>query len=240
MKSIEINVTPRAQMTKNELSRFRGEGNIPAILYGRGMEQNINLSLQVTEFAKLINKHGRSSVLVFKSQDSKLNGMSALIKEVQKDPITDVYLNVDLIAIRKGEKLTISLPIEFVGEPAGLKQGGVIDVQRRQIKVECLPTDIPEKISVDISQMNLNDVIHVSDIKVADGVRIVDDKSFAVISVKIVKEKVETPATPAEGAEGAEAAAATEGAEAKPAAEGAAKADAKTADAGKEAKKDKK
>ncbi len=244
MKSVEINVRVRGEMTKNELGRFRGQGNIPAILYGRHMEKNVPLSIEVKEFAKLLSKYGRSSILVFKSEDSKLNGTSALIKEVQKDPVLDTYLNVDLIEIRKGEKITISVPIEYVGEPEGLKQGGVMDVQRRELKLECLPTDIPDKITIDISKMNLNDVLHVSDVKLSESIKIVDDKSFALISVRIVKEKVEAPAPTAEGAEGVEGAAATAeaGAEgAKPAAEGAAKADAKAApEAGKEAKKDKK
>lgn len=242
MKSVEINVRPRVEMTKNELGRFRGQGNIPAILYGRHMEKNIPLSIEVKEFAKLLNKFGRSSILVFKSEDSKLNGTSALIKEVQKDPVLDTYLNVDLIEIRKGEKIAISVPIEYVGEPEGLKQGGVMDIQRREIKLECLPTDIPDKVTIDISKMNLNDVLHVSDVKLSESIKILDDKSFALISVRVVKEKVEAPVV-AEGAEGVEGAAAAEaGAEgAKPAAEGAAKTDAKAApEAGKEAKKDKK
>ena len=183
MKSVEINVKPRGEMTKNELGRFRGQGNVPAVLYGRHMEKNLILALEVKEFAKLLSKHGRASVLIFKSEDSALNGTSALIKEVQRDSVTDVYLNVDLVEIRKGEKLTISIPIEFIGEAKGAKEGGVVDIQRRELKVECLPTDIPDKVTIDISNMGLNDVLHVSDVQIAGGVKILDDKSFAIISV---------------------------------------------------------
>ena len=237
MKSIEIDVTARSEMTKNELSRFRKEGNVPAILYGKHIEKNIPLSFNSKIFSKILSTGGRSTILVFKSNDTKLNGTSALIKEVQRDAITDVFLNVDLIEIRKGEKISLSIPIDYVGIPEGAKLGGVIDIQRRELKIECLPTDIPEKITIDITNMNLNDVIHVSDVKVAEGIRVMDDKSFALISVKVVKEKVEAVATPAEGAEGvaAEGAAPAEGAAAaaKPAPATDAKAAAKAAPAAK-------
>ena len=241
MKSVEVKVTARSEMTKNELKRFRAHGNIPAILYCRHMKQNIPLSVELKEFTTLLNKYGKSSILIFKSDDAKINGTSALIKEIQKDPLSDTFLNVDLIEIRKDEKITVSVPIEFLGEPAGVKQGGVVDVQRRELRVECLPADIPSKISIDISNMNLNDVMHVSDIKIADGVRVIDDKSFALISVRIVKEKVEAAPAPAEGAEGvATADAASSEGDAKTAETKDAKAaDTKTApskDAGKEKK----
>ena len=225
MKSIEIDVAARSEMTKNELGRFRNEGNVPAILYGKHIEKNIPLCFNAKVFSKILSTGGRSTILVFKSTDAKLNGTSALIKEVQRDAITDVFLNVDLVEIRKGEKVTLSIPIEYIGVPEGAKQGGVIDIQRREIKIECLPTEIPEKITIDITNMNLNDVMHVADLKVAEGIRVMDDKSFSLISVKVVKEKVEVVATPAEGEEGAvaaEGAAPAEGA----AAEGAASAPA--------------
>lgn len=232
MKSIEIEVAARSEMTKNELGRFRNEGNVPAILYGKHIEKNIPLYFNSKVFSKILSTGGRSTILVFKSNDTKLNGTSALIKEVQRDAITDMFLNVDLIEIRKGEKITISIPIEYVGVPEGAKQGGVVDIQRRTLKIECLPTDIPETITIDITNMNLNDVMHVSDLKVADGIRVMDDKSFALISVKVVKEKVEAVTTPAEGAEGAVAEGATPAEGAAAAAPGAAAPAAGAAKAG--------
>jgi large subunit ribosomal protein L25 len=213
MKSIEIEVTARMEMTKNELGRFRNEGKVPAILYGRHIEKNIPLYFDAKSFSKILTTGGRSTILVFKSNDPKLNGTSALIKEVQRHAITDMFLNVDLIEIRKGEKITLSIPIEYVGVPEGAKQGGVVDIQRRELKIECLPTDIPENIKIDISNMNLNDVMHVADLKVENNIKVMDDKSFSLISVKVVKEKVEAVATPAEGeVAAAEGAAPAEGA----------------------------
>jgi large subunit ribosomal protein L25 len=201
MKSVEIEVFSRTSMTKNELSRFRSGGNVPAVLYGKHIKENLMISFPSLMFNKLLNKHGRSSILVFKSEDSKLNGTSALIKEVQRDSITDILLNVDLIEIRKDEKISVKIPVEFVGEAPGLKQGGTLDVQRRQIELECLPTDIPEKITVDISGLELNETIHISDLKLADGIKVLDDPSYSVISIKVVRVKEETPAA-TEGAEG--------------------------------------
>ena len=122
MKSVEIQVFPRSLMTKNELGRFRAQGNVPAILYGKHIEKNITLSFASREFSKILSTSGKSSILVFKSDDSKLNGTSALVKEIQKDSITELLLNVDLIEIRKGEKLIVKVPIEFLGEPEGAKR----------------------------------------------------------------------------------------------------------------------
>lgn len=203
MKSVEIQVFPRSSMTKNELGRFRAQGNVPAILYGKHIENNIPLAFASKEFSKILSTSGKSSILIFKSEDSKLNGTSALVKEIQKDSITNVLLNVDLMEIRKGEKLIVKVPIEFVGEPEGVKQGGVTDVQRRELEVQCLPTDIPDRITVDISKLELNDVIHISDLKLAEGVKIMDDGSYALVSVRVVREKVEEVAAPVEGVEGA-------------------------------------
>ncbi|MEI6092365.1 MAG: 50S ribosomal protein L25 [bacterium] len=215
MKSVEIEVFARSTMTKNELGRFRAQGNVPAILYGKHIENNIPLFFSANTFSKILNTSGKSSILIFKSNDSKLNGTSALVKDIQRDSITTNFLNVDLVEIRKGEKLTVRIPIDFVGEPAGLKQGGVIDIQRRELEVQCLPTDIPDKITVDINGLELNDVIHISDLKLGEGIKIMDDGSYALISVRVVREKVEAVATPVEGAEGVVAA---EGAAAAPAA----------------------
>lgn len=228
MKSVEIEVFSRTSMTKNELSRFRAQGNVPAVLYGKHIQENLMLSMSSLNFNKLLNRYGRSSILIFKSEDSKLNGTSALIKEVQRDSITDILLNIDLIEIRKDEKITVKVPVEFVGEAPGLKQGGTLDIQRRQIELECLPADIPEKITVDISALNLNETIHISDINLgSNSLKILDDPSYSVISIKVVRVKEETPATPAEG-EGL----ATEGtAEATALAADAAKKEAPAADA---------
>jgi large subunit ribosomal protein L25 len=204
MKSVEIEVFARTPMTKNELGRFRTEGNVPAILYGKHIDNNLPLSFNSTAFSKILSTYGKASILVFKSNDSKLNGTSALVKEIQKDSITSVFLNVDLVEIRKGEKITVKVPIEFVGEAAGAKSGGVVDVQRRELEIECLPADILDKVTVDISKLELNDVLHISDLKLADGIKIKDDGSYALVSVRIVKEKVvEAPTALLEGAEGA-------------------------------------
>ncbi len=233
MKSLEIEVSTRTSMTKNELSRFRSQGNVPAVLYGKHIKENLLVSFSSLVFNKLINKYGKSSILVFKSAESKLDGTSALIKEVQRNSITDILLNVDLIEIRKGEKITVRIPIEFYGEAPGLKEGGTLDIQRRQIELECLPVNIPENIKVDVGGLNLNETIHISDIVLTGDFKILDDPSYSVISVKVIRVKEEAPAAEAEGVEATTGLEGT--AEAETAAEDAAKKDAAPAD-GKESK----
>lgn len=213
MKNIEISVQDRKGMTKNELKRFRNEGFVPGVLYGKHIEKNFNISFLTREFMKLLNHHGRSVILSLKSDNKDLNGKMAIIKKVDRDIIKEnIFLNVDLVEITAGEKISLKVPLSFVGEPKGTKEGGVADIKRRQLYIECFPKDIPNEIEVDISNLDLNDVLHISDLKLKEGVEVLDDKELTLVSVSIIKEKVEEPEV-AEGAEGAEGEA-SEGAEA--------------------------
>jgi large subunit ribosomal protein L25 len=202
MKNIAVNVNARQEMTKNELRRFRNEGYVPAILYGKHIKNSISVSLNARELLKIINSHGSSVILSFKSEDKKLDGTNAIIKSVQKDPVKETFLNVDLIEIRKDEKITINIPITYVGTPKGVKDGGVVDIKKRNLEIECLPNDIPQDIKIDVSGLELNQVLHVSDIKVEGGIEILDAAEVTLISVSIVREKVVE--APAEGAVTAE------------------------------------
>jgi len=186
MKTIQIPVTKRVLMSKNELNRSRAEGNIPAILYGRHLDTNLSLSLNKSNFNKILRSDGRVVLLDFVSQDTELNGRTTIIKEIQKDCISDEILHVDLIEVRQDEEITLNIKLNFIGTPIGVKEkGGVLDLLRRNINISCLPSKIPQTIDVDLSNLDLGQALHVSDLLIPEGIEIIDAKDISVASVYI-------------------------------------------------------
>lgn len=204
MKTFELSVQKRQNMTKNELSRFRKGGNIPAILYGKHLEVNFPLSIDTANFVKILKTKGRTVLLEFSSTDKDLNGRSALIKDLQRDSISEQILHVDLIEIKQDEVISVEVRFNFIGIPSGVKNsGGVLEVLKRNIQIECLPSLIPSSIDLDISALELGESLHISDLKMDKGIQILDATDIAIVSVnipKVVKAAEET--LPIEGEEG--------------------------------------
>jgi len=138
MKSVDLNVLSRQEMTKNELKRLRDQGVVPAILYGHHMDKAVPLTFAVRDFSKLYSKHGKSVFLTLKSEDKNLNGKSALIKEVQKNTMTDVLTHVDLMEINQNEKIHVTVDFDFVGTPEAVKdKGAIVEIILRSLDIEC-------------------------------------------------------------------------------------------------------
>lgn len=188
MKTVEIAVTKRQDMTKNELSRFRKTGNIPAILYGKHLDNNFPISIDSSVFSKTLKSLGRTVLLEFKSDDSDLNKRSALIKEIQRNCLNDNILHVDLMEIKQNEEISLDVKLNFVGTPIGVKNsGGILDILKRSINVTCLPSKIPDLITIDLSGLDIGSVVHISDLEIPEGVVITDSTSLALVSVNLPK-----------------------------------------------------
>jgi large subunit ribosomal protein L25 len=199
MKTIELEVTSRGSMTKNELARYRKSGTIPAVLYGRHLTENIYLGLSERDFGKVYGTAGKIALYKFKSDSKDLNGRAAMVKDLQRDCISTKLLHVDMLEINMNEKIHVNVPIEFTGTPVGAKEGGVFEVQTRELTIECLPADMPEKLVVDISNLKVNEGLHVSDIKLPNNVKTLMEAGTALCSVHIVEEVVvETTPIPTE------------------------------------------
>lgn len=198
MKTVQIPVTKRVAMSKNELSRARLDGSIPAILYGRHLDNNIALSLNKSNFNKVLRSYGRVVLLDFTSEDTSLNGRTTIIKEIQRNCINDEILHVDLIEVRQDEEITVNIKLNFTGTPIGVKEkGGVLDLLRRNINISCLPSKIPQQIDIDLSNLDLGQALHVSDIIIPEGVEVLDAKDISIASVYIPRVHEEKPATEA-------------------------------------------
>jgi large subunit ribosomal protein L25 len=145
-----------------------------------------------------------------------------LIKELQRDPISGAYLHADLYAVDLQQKIHVSVPIQITGTPVGVSLGGgILDHATRELDVECLPNAIPEEFAVDVSELEVGQSVHVRDIKVLEGVEILNDPDVSIVSV--VAPVVVEEEAPAEEEEGVEGEAAPEGEAAAPSEESAEK-----------------
>ena len=206
-QQFKLNVTPRASTGRSASRRLRKVNQIPAILYGKHTSPE-TLSVDGPEFTRLIKAIAGSAALVELQRKDKGAALSFL-QEVQRDPITDKYLHVDLQEVKADEKMEIRVRLRLVGESFGVKnQSGVLETPSQYLRIRCLPKDLPAFIAIDVTDLKVNETLHIGELKTIEGVEYLDDKSQSVVScVEPVAEEV--AATPAAGAAAAPAAGAT-------------------------------
>ncbi len=186
---------------------------IPAVIYGSGIE-NASLALNRPEFEKVFAQAGESGLIALKLDDGR--ELPVIIKDLQFDPVRERVIHVDFFKVNMDEKVSAETSLNFIGEAPVVKaHGGVVVEHLDQLHIECLPTDLIQKIDIDLSILvNIGDTIHVSDIVVPKGVTIKNDPTEIIVNVVEPKVHVEEPINVPEGT----------------AAEGAAPADAKDGD----------
>ncbi len=184
------------KFNKNAARRVRVSGLIPAVVYGAGQE-----SVAVTVDPKAITKilHSESGHnTIFDLEISGGATAKAMIVDWQNEPIKGKLLHIDLKRIAMNKTMTVSVPIVLIGTPVGVRtQGGILDQVLREVEVECLPTDIPSHLDVDVSNLELNGAIHVSDLPHSGTLKFLGDDHALVAHVTIVKETVEDVAAAA-------------------------------------------
>jgi large subunit ribosomal protein L25 len=239
MKSVALNAFPRALARRGGAKKLRDSGRIPAVIYGKQQKPQ-SLEVNSKDIENLIHHSVSENLLVdLAVKDDARPKRLALVQEVQHHPLSGKMLHVDFHEVAENEKVTIMVPVETSGEAVGVKTGGgVLEHVLFKIKVRALPKDLPEVITVDVTNLNIGDAIHIGDIKAPEGVEVLGDKHISVLAVA-------APVTEAQEAAATEAGAATaevemikekkeEGAEAgkaaAPAAKAAEKAPAKAAE----------
>ncbi len=202
--------------------RLRHEGKVPAILYG-GHSDARTLTLSHQKLSILLdNERFYSTILSLKVGDQT---QAAILKDVQRHPFKNAILHIDFQRVEENEKIRISIPLHFKGaaiSPGVKSQGGIVSHMRNDVEVSCLPKDLPEFIEVDISGLSLNESIHLSQLKIPDGVHLVELAKEDAAVVAIHSPRAEEP----EATAAAAAPTAAEGAAAAPAAPAAAAGDA--------------
>ena len=222
----KLNVAERAQTGRSASRRLRKANRVPAILYGKHTKPE-SLSIEGPEFVRLLKSVGGRAVLIELQRSSNSDKALSFLQEVQRDPITDKFVHVDFQEVKGDEKFEIRVPVHVVGESFGVKnQSGVLEMATHALRVRVLPKDLPEAITVDVTELKVGETFKVGSLKPVPGVEFLDPKGQPVVScVEPVAEIVQEVATTPSAAEGAAAAAAAAAPGAAPA-EGAAAAPA--------------
>ena len=204
MKNLLIlKVETRAQTGRSASRRLRKVNRIPAILYGKHSAPE-KLSIEVPEFTKLLKSVAGRSLLIELNRADKPEKALSFLQEIQRDPITDRYLHVDLHEVKPDETFEIRVPVRVSGESFGVKnQSGVLEIASHMLRVRCLPSDLPEAIDIDVTPLKVGETIKVGEIKPVKGVIFLDDKGQPVVACvePVAEVVVETvAAAPVEGA----------------------------------------
>ncbi|SDT84041.1 large subunit ribosomal protein L25 [Desulfobacula phenolica] len=183
LELIELNAKLREKSGKGVARKLRRNNEIPAIVYG-AKKDSMMLSLDTVTFDRIIRKNG-SMGLFF---NLKVGGDSGeekmvMLKNMQMDTFGLKYLHIDLHEIDMDNQVSITVPVEAVGDSKGVKEGGLLQIIRRELDVLCKPTDAPDSIKVDISDLDVGDAVHVEDIDLGEGVEIPHEVNFTVITI---------------------------------------------------------
>lgn len=203
MGLINMTVYPRSTTGKNENRRTRAVGHTPAVVYGDKREQSLNVELDTGELQRAMSAFSGSNPLFNLTMDGSGENFVAVLREIQTHPVSDQIYHCDLFAIPLGEPLVMEVALDIHGENRMVRSGdAVMDVMRRSVEIECLPREVPDTISIDYSELEINDRICVADIELEFG-RMITDGEEVILKVNlntIMEELAKTEDE--EGAEG--------------------------------------
>lgn len=171
----------RQRLGKNAARQLRREGKVPLVLYG-GDDPPLALAAARTRVLELIRRMGHTKI--FTVAINGAGSIPVLFKEWQVDPVKGILIHADLLRVDMMKPTRLSVPIELVGEPFGVKaQGGVLDFSTHELRVECLPHAIPERIRVEVSALKVNEHIAVKDLSLGDAIKVLEDPERVIVSV---------------------------------------------------------
>lgn len=216
METIDLAVVLREKGSKGSVRSLRRGGRVPAVLYGAKRDATL-VALDGKEFETKVASIEGTHLIRLSSSAGDLGGRLVLVKEIQRHPVQRSLLHADLYEVDVNTKLKLRVPLHFIGRAAGVDLGGILQPIKREVEVQCLPTEIPDFIEVDVAALGIHDALHLTDLTVPAGVDLVIDTDEAVVTVlppvveevKVAAEgeaAAEGAAAPAEGAKTAEAA----------------------------------
>ena len=183
MDVFDLKATRREKTGKGQARQLRRQGLVPAVLYGPKIDA-VPLTISVKELQNIYKASGSEHmVLSLIINNGGTQRKTAMIKELQTAPATSDYLHVDFYEVALDQAIQVSVPVEVVGTSKGVERGGYLQVVRHDLEVSCLPTDVPSSITVDISDLDIGDSIHVDEITVGDEVTLLYETNFTVITV---------------------------------------------------------
>ena len=197
MASANLAAKARDNSGKGVSRKLRGEGRVPAVVYGHGRDP-LSLSINTRELERLLDHIAAESTVIDLDIDGKPS--RTLIREIQRHPFKRQILHVDFQELVAGEKISVSVPIVLVGVPDGVRMdGGILDISMRELEIEVDPSNIPNHVELDVTKLTIGSSVHVRDIPLPEGVEVLDDLDASVCVVSAPRAAVEeTPAAEGE------------------------------------------
>ena len=187
MAEVTLEVSKRETTGKEIAKKLRRDGKVPAVVYG-GHRDPVAITVDRKNVSELIQKseHGIRSVFLLKMAGTDQQ-RHAMIKEITIDPMTRKMTHIDFVRVIMDEKVKVTVPVHLNGTAIGVKEGGLLDFQLRELHVECLPNAIPDAIEVDVTALGAHDYLRVKDVTAPEGVKIMDDLERVVVGVTHAK-----------------------------------------------------
>lgn len=199
-----MKVKERKEIGTRKVNNLRKEGWIPGIIYGHG-EKSKPIMIAEEELKNTLHQLHSEATLITLDYEGK--NLQVLMREISRNPLTEKPVHVDFQHIHEDEEVSVHIVLDFQGKPLGVEEGGVLNIEHRDLIVRCLPKDIPENIVVDVSSLEIGDSIHIRDLGIPEGAKVEEDPSSTVVNILSPRKIVEV--APAEeelliGEEGAE------------------------------------
>jgi len=191
LELIELKANIRNSTGKCQARALRRAEKMPAVLYGPGTEP-VLLSVSIKDLEKALKKSTASQALLnLTIHNGENTSRPAMIKELQIHPVSRNYQHIDFYEISMDRKIRVKIPVTVKGKPRGVEEGGILQIIRRELEILCLPTEIPETIEIDITDLDIGDSIHVKEIPLQGDIEIPADVNFTVITIVSPKAEVE-------------------------------------------------
>ena len=195
-EEITVRAELRAGRGKNDSRRLRARGMVPLTIYG-GEGEPIAAAAPLAELAAIL-RSGAGHNAIFTLDVDGVGPNEVMFLDRQIDPVKTRLIHADLRRLVRGQEIEVSVRLELEGEPAGAEEGGILEQLLREVEIRCRPSIIPDFITVDVSHLGVHEVLHVSDIKVDEGITVVTDPETAVATVAVVREEPVEETAPAE------------------------------------------
>ena len=207
--STELKIKAELRKTgKGACRGMRRDRQIPAVVYGPQVE-NMNISISEIDAVRYAGAKFKNTVFSLESDDKSLYKLQVIKKEMSRHPVSRRFTHIDFYAVDINKTVKVNVNLNFEGKSLGEKEGGILNILKRSIEIECLPNEVPENFTIDISNLALNDVLHVSDVTVPSSIKVITGADEAIASVAELKAEKST-AAPADEAATATAEAAPE------------------------------
>ncbi|MDR1596197.1 MAG: 50S ribosomal protein L25 [Treponema sp.] len=190
MSQVVFSAKNRTETGSGEARRIRRAGRIPAVVYGRSGKA-LSIDLDALEFVNNVKGISESTIVTI-NVDGQVR--QAFVKDTQRNITDGKILHVDFYEVEAGISLRAKVSVHVHGNPVGVREGGILESPLHDIEVECLPKDLPERIDVDIAELKVNQSIHVRDLKLGEGVRLISNPDQVVALVKFAKAETEAAA----------------------------------------------